>query len=56
MFQFCFVNFPFICSNIPEPPMYISQLIRSYENVVPIIISLIEGVKNEATEPMGSIG
>ena len=45
-FNFPIVNFPSLCSNIPEAPaygVYISKLIRYSRVVVPIRISLIEG-------------
>ena len=45
-FNFPIVNFPFICSNIPEAPgygEYISQLLRYSRACDPIRISLIEG-------------
>jgi hypothetical protein len=45
-FNFHIVNFPFISINIPAAPaygIYISQLIRYLEFVIPIRISLIDG-------------
>ena len=45
-FNFPIVNFPFICSNIPETPgygEYISQLLRYPRACDPIRISLKEG-------------
>jgi hypothetical protein len=57
-FNFPIVNFPFICSNIPEPPanwLYLSQLIR-YSSACGTYPNFIDrewyAIKETATEPM----